>query len=89
MDATTGPIRANGWTESERARSRGEAKASGDQRRTMASDLRVLGALTLGVGGMGYVAGVLVTYPGRELSLFLTMVGITLIAVGGPGGTPG
>lgn len=35
----------------------------------------------LGIGG--YVAGVVVAYPGRAFSITALMVGITLIAVGG------
>jgi len=42
----------------------------------------ILGAgLTLG-GVCGYVGGVLVTYPGRAVSLTAIMVGITLAAIG-------
>ncbi|WP_248896483.1 hypothetical protein [Haloplanus halobius] len=35
------------------------------------------------VGICGYVAGVLVAYPGRSFSLTALMVGITLAAIGG------
>lgn len=39
--------------------------------------------VTLTVAGVvGYVAGAVVAYPGREFSLTALMVGVTVIAVG-------
>lgn len=40
-----------------------------------------LGAGLVVAGVVGYVAGVVVTYPGREFSLTALMVGVTLIAI--------
>jgi hypothetical protein len=40
------------------------------------------GAGLTGVGLCGYVAGTVVSYPGRAFSLTALMVGITLAAVG-------
>jgi hypothetical protein len=51
--------------------------------------MHVLGLLTVAVGLAGYVAGVLDAYPGREVSLVLTMVGLTLVLVSGFGGSIG
>ena len=45
------------------------------------------GAALTGVGLCGYVAGTVVTYPGRAFSLTALMVGITLAAVGDRGAT--
>ncbi|WP_435349363.1 hypothetical protein [Haloarchaeobius sp. HRN-SO-5] len=42
--------------------------------------------LVLTVAGLaGYVAGVVVAYPGRELSLVSVMLGLTTMAVGAGG----
>lgn len=46
---------------------------------------RTLGILATVLALLGYVAGVLVPYPGRAFSLALGMVGITLVAIGGDG----
>lgn len=43
--------------------------------------LLAAGALLLALGVAGYLAGVLVDYPGRGFSVTAVMVGITLIAV--------
>ncbi|MBX0294647.1 hypothetical protein [Haloarcula nitratireducens] len=43
------------------------------------------GAALTGAGLVGYVAGVVVPYPGRELSLPALMVGLTAVAVGRSG----
>jgi hypothetical protein len=53
----------------------------------MTTHLHVLAVLTLGLGLAGYVLGVFDAYPGRELSLVLAMVGVTLVLVGGLGGS--
>ncbi len=45
--------------------------------------LRVAGLVLIAVGFAVYVAGVLAPLTGRELSLPVVMVGITLVAVGG------
>ncbi len=44
---------------------------------------RAAGVALAGVGIVGYVAGALVAYPGRSLSLPAVMVGVALAAVGG------
>lgn len=48
---------------------------------------RVLGtgAALTAVGVVGYVAGVLVPYPGRSFSVTAVMVGVTLLAIGRAG----
>lgn len=44
------------------------------------------GVALAAAGVVGYVAGVTVGYPGRELALPATMVGLTLVAIGGGSG---
>jgi len=46
--------------------------------------LRFLGVALVVAGLLGYVVGVVQAYPGRALSVTGVMVGITLVAVGGP-----
>lgn len=41
-----------------------------------------VGALLTVGGVVGYVAGVVATYPGRAFSVTAVMVGITLLAIG-------
>lgn len=51
--------------------------------RVVAMDRRFILGVGLTVSGVcGYVAGVLVAYPGRSFSLTAMMLGITLAAVG-------
>ncbi|MFB6266131.1 MAG: hypothetical protein ABEI31_00615 [Halodesulfurarchaeum sp.] len=51
--------------------------------------LRVLGLAVTVLSALGYVAGVLTSYPGRALSVTGLMVGITVWAIAGPGGSDG
>jgi len=39
------------------------------------------GTLLIGLGVLGYVAGIYVSYPGRAFSVTAVMVGITLVAI--------
>lgn len=41
-----------------------------------------VGALLTVAGVVGYIAGAVVAYPGRELSLTALMVGVTMLAIG-------
>ncbi len=52
------------------------------------STIQVAGVLGTGLAVAGYLAGMLVAYPGRELSLVLAMLAITLLALGGAGDVP-
>lgn len=45
--------------------------------------LQVVGVLGTLLAVVGYALGVLVAYPGRELSLAVGMVAITVLALGG------
>jgi len=42
----------------------------------------LVGAALSAVGVCGYLAGLVVAYPGRAFSITAVMVGITLVAVG-------
>ncbi|MFB6152848.1 MAG: hypothetical protein ABEJ27_01210 [Halodesulfurarchaeum sp.] len=53
------------------------------------NQLRVLGLVLTVLSAVGYAAGVLVSYPGRALSVTGIMVGITVWAIAGPGGSMG
>lgn len=44
---------------------------------------RLAGIGLLGLGLVGYLAGVVAPYPGRAFSVTAVMVGITLAAIGG------
>ncbi|WP_336035346.1 hypothetical protein [Halobacterium yunchengense] len=43
--------------------------------------LRAVGAVATVAGVAGYVAGVLVAYPGRAFSITAVVVGVTLLSV--------
>lgn len=47
--------------------------------------IRGVGFGLLGIGILGYVAGVFLSFPGRAFSITAVMVGITLAAIGGDG----
>jgi hypothetical protein len=44
--------------------------------------LLVVGLACTTVGLLGYTAGIVVAYPGRSLSISLSMIGVTLLAIG-------
>ena len=46
--------------------------------------LRIVGLVLVAAGLVGYVVGIVQAYPGRALSVTGVMVGIALVAVGGP-----
>lgn len=48
----------------------------------------IAGVVLTAVGLVGYVAGILVPYPGRAFSLTALMLGLTLVAVGPIQGVP-
>lgn len=41
-----------------------------------------VGLALTGLGVIGYVIGLLATYPGRAFSITAVMVGVTLVAIG-------
>lgn len=48
----------------------------------MVSRATAVGGAATALGVVGYVAGVLVAYPGRAFTLTLAMVGITILIIG-------
>ncbi|MEF8791145.1 MAG: hypothetical protein V5A61_13560 [Haloarculaceae archaeon] len=49
----------------------------------------VAGATLVGLGTLGYAAGVVAAYPGRAFAVTGVMVGLALLAVGGGRATGG
>lgn len=44
--------------------------------------LLVIGLVCTTVGLVGYTVGIVVAYPGRSFSVSLSMIGVTLLAIG-------
>lgn len=47
----------------------------------------LVGMVLLTLGLVGYVVGIYIEYPGRAFSVTAIMVGIGLVAIGGPSST--